>query len=145
LFGNLTMDFTTSKGNVLDIVNSVRELVGVKEVMISEVEVSERNQNCMELLLHVLFTKLALGKTSSNMDRDQAGVRKQDAAVNVWGGSDIYNNVWGGSNFYSNVQSSHALYNTKMGNVIAITRDRDKTTNQFNYMGPVIAQDARSY
>ena len=39
LVGNLNVDFTTSKGNVLDIANSARELVGVKEIIVSEAEV----------------------------------------------------------------------------------------------------------
>ena len=65
----------------MDIANSARDLVGVKEVMVSEAEVGERNQICAKLILLVAFTKLALGKTSSNMHRGQASVRKQDYSL----------------------------------------------------------------
>ena len=39
--------------------------------------------------------------------------------------------MWGGSDIYYKLQRSHAIYNTKLGKVIAIMRDSDYTTNHF--------------
>ena len=62
LVGNLTMDFTTSRGKALDINSSARELVGVKEVMVSESEVAERTQICVKLICIMLCINLVLVK-----------------------------------------------------------------------------------
>ena len=64
----LTMDLNTSSGKALDSNSSARQLVRVKEVMLSESKAAEKAQICVEWVCTMLCNSLALVQMkTSNM------------------------------------------------------------------------------